>query len=122
MSNENDQDQLLEHPEWLVLSETSVREGRVRVAVDGGGALFGFATYLVGDAVPIGDGVAELEDLFVDPQWRRQRIAEGLVLDISAQLITRGSKALDRQPARHGVLRHMGFVATFGSSGPDREF
>jgi len=53
-------------PEWLVLSDQGVLEGRMRVAVDSDGTIVGFATYL------ISDGLAELEDLFVDPPRMRQ--------------------------------------------------
>jgi ribosomal protein S18 acetylase RimI-like enzyme len=108
LSNENDRGQLLEHPEWLVLSETGVREGRVRVAVDESDTVVGFATYL------IGDGVAELEDLFVDPQWRRRRIAEALVIDISAQVHKLKFKMLEVTANPHAMAfyEHMGFVVT----------
>jgi GNAT superfamily N-acetyltransferase len=114
LSNENDRDQLLEHPEWLVLSDTGVREGRVRVAVDGSGIVLGFATYLFGDAVLTGDAVAELEDLFVDPRWRRRRVAEALVLDISTQVSKRGFKMLEVTANPHAMAfyEHMGFLAT----------
>ena len=68
LSNEDDRGLLSEHPEWLTLSEDGVRQGRVRVAVDASDSVVGFATYLVSD------GVAELEDLFVDPPFMRRRI------------------------------------------------
>lgn len=80
LSNENDRGHLLEHPEWLVLSDKGIQEGRMRVAVGEDDAVVGFATYL------IADGVVELEDLFVDPTWMRHGIGEALVLDISARL------------------------------------
>ena len=51
-----------------------------RVAVGEDDAVVGFATYL------ISDGVAELEDLFVDPPWMRRGIGEALVMDIAARL------------------------------------
>ncbi len=44
LSDQNDRDLLRQHPEWLVLSERSVPEGRVRVAVDDDGTPVGFAT------------------------------------------------------------------------------
>ena len=80
LSNENDRDLVLEHPEWLVLSHEAVMDRRMRVAVGEDGTVAGFATYL------ITDDVAELEDLFVDPPWMRQGIGTALVLDISGRL------------------------------------
>ena len=80
MANEGDRPLLREHPEWLELSDASVREGRTRVAVDEGRAVVGFATYC------ISEGIAELENLFVDPSHMRRRIGETLVLDISDRL------------------------------------
>jgi len=108
LSNEDDRDRLLEHPEWLVLSESGVREGRMRVAVDESGAAVGFATYLVGG------GVAELEDLFVDPRWRRRRVAEALVLDISAHVSELGFEMLEVTANPHAMAfyEHMAFVVT----------
>jgi len=47
LSNENDRGPLLEHPEWLVLSDKGVLEGRTRVAVGEGDVVVGFATYLI---------------------------------------------------------------------------
>ena len=44
--NEGDRAALLAHPEHLVLAEDGSVEGRMRVAVDAGGAIVGFATLL----------------------------------------------------------------------------
>jgi GNAT superfamily N-acetyltransferase len=106
LSNENDRDLLREHPEWLVLSDQGVLEGRMRVAVDGDGAVTGFATYL------IADGLAELEDLFVDPPRMRQGIAAALVLDISARLHELGFERLEvtANPHATAFYDHLGFV------------
>ncbi len=80
LSNEDDRGPLLEHPEWLILSDRGVRDGLTRVAVKEEDAVVSFAAYL------ISDGEAELEDLFVDPPWMRPGIGETLVLDIAARL------------------------------------
>jgi GNAT superfamily N-acetyltransferase len=71
---------LLARPEFLVFTGDGIAAGRTRVAVAGSqneGRIVGFATAAVGS----GDG-PELEDLFVDPHWRRRGIARRLVLDV----------------------------------------
>jgi GNAT superfamily N-acetyltransferase len=106
LSNENDRGPLMEHPEWLVLSDRGVREGRTRVAVGEGDAVVGFATYL------ISDGVAELEDLFVDPPWMRRGIGQALVIDISARLREQLFENLEVTANPHAMAfyEHLGFA------------
>jgi GNAT superfamily N-acetyltransferase len=107
LSNENDRGLLREHPEWLVFSDQGVLEGRTRVAVNGDGTITGFATHL------ISDGVAELEDLFVDPSQVRQGIAAALVLDISSRLHQLGFETLEVTANPHAMAfyEHLGFMA-----------
>lgn len=107
LSNENDRGLLQKHPEWLVLSDQGVREGRTRVAVDEDGDVAGFATHL------ISDGIAELEDLFVDPQRMRQGIAMALVLDIASRLHHLGFESLEVTANPHAMpfYEHLGFAA-----------
>ena len=107
LSNEDDRAPLLEHPQWLALPDAGVREGRMRAAVDEGGTVLGFATFAV-----VG-GVAELEDLFVDPTQMRRRVGEALVLDISARVRSLGFDALEVTANPHALpfYEHMGFVA-----------
>jgi GNAT superfamily N-acetyltransferase len=107
LSNEHDRDHLLQHPEWLALSDRGIREGRMCLATDEEGAVVGFATFLV-----IGD-VAELEDLFVDPDYRRRGIAEQLVLDISGRVRALGFETLEVTANPHAMAfyQYMGFVA-----------
>jgi GNAT superfamily N-acetyltransferase len=107
LSNGNDRDRLLEHSEWLALSDDGIREGRMRLAVDEAGTVVGFATYL------INNGVAELEDLFVDPPHMRRGIGEQLVLDILRRLRTLGFETLEVTANPHAMdfYEHMGFVA-----------
>ena len=107
LSNEDDRDSLQRHPEWLALSELGIHEGRMRLATDEEGAVAGFATFV------IKDGVAELEDLFVDPEHRRRRIAELLVLDISGRMRELGFETMEVTANPHAMAfyEHMGFVA-----------
>lgn len=115
LSNEGDRRQLLDHPEWLVLAEDGVREGRMRVAVSAADTVLGFATYR------LADGIAELEDLFVDPPWMRRGIAEALVLDLSERLRTMGFESLEvtANPHASAFYAHLGFV---GSATVETEF
>jgi GNAT superfamily N-acetyltransferase len=107
LSNGNDREALLANPQWLALSETGVREGRMRAAVDERNAVLGFATYL------ITDGVAELEDLFVDPPHMRRRIGEALVRDISDRVRALGFETLEVTANPHAMAfyEHMDFAA-----------
>ena len=57
LSNAGDRDNLLGHPESLVLGPEGLTEGRTYVA-ETGGSLVGFATWIAAG------GVVELEDLF----------------------------------------------------------
>ena len=65
LSNAGDRDNLLAHPEYLILGPEGLAEGRTYVAEEDA-SVVGFATWA--DA----DGAVELEDLFVDPGWRRR--------------------------------------------------
>jgi GNAT superfamily N-acetyltransferase len=107
LSNENDRGFLLLHPEWLALSDRGIREGRLRLATNEENVIVGFATFL------INDGVAELEDLFVDPEHQRRGIGELLVLDISKQVRELGFETLEVTANPHAMAfyEHMGFIA-----------
>jgi ribosomal protein S18 acetylase RimI-like enzyme len=106
LSNENDLGLLKEHPEWLVLSDDAVVEGRMRVALADDGTVVGFATLMTSDAF------AELEDLFVDPPWMRHGIATALVLDISARLNALRFETLEVTANPHAMAFYedLGFV------------
>src|SRR6266550_4467375 len=90
---------LLAHPEYLILGPEGLAEGRTYVAEEAA-ALVGFATWNEAG------GTIELEDLFVDPNWRRRGVATALVNRIADVLPDAGCGAPggDRQPARAGVL------------------
>ena len=105
LSNAGDRDNLLAHPEHLVLGPEGLAEGRTYVAEEEG-SLVGFATWIEAD------GVVELEDLFVDPGWRRRGIAAALVSHIVQVLRARGVERLEvtANPHAMGFYRAAGFV------------
>jgi GNAT superfamily N-acetyltransferase len=105
LSNAGDRENLLAHPEYLVLGREGLAGGRTYVAEEDG-ALVGFATWLEAG------GVFELEDLFVDPGWRRRGIAAALVGRIAEVLRARGVQRLEvtANPHAMGFYRAAGFV------------
>jgi GNAT superfamily N-acetyltransferase len=88
LSNAGDRDNLLAHPEYLILGPEGLAEGRMYVAEEDG-SVVGFATWARAD------GVTELEDLFVDPDWRRRGIAAALVSRIVDVLRAQGVRYLE---------------------------
>jgi GNAT superfamily N-acetyltransferase len=105
LSNVGDRDNLLAHPEYLVLGPEGLAEGRTYVAEEDG-SLVGFATWLEAG------GIFELEDLFVDPGWRRRGIAAALVNHIAQVLRARGVQRLEvtANPHAMGFYRAAGFT------------
>jgi GNAT superfamily N-acetyltransferase len=105
LSNAGDRDNLLAHPEYLVLRPEGLAEGRTYVAEDAG-SIVGFATWIEAG------GVFELEDLFVDPGWQRRGIAAALVGRIAEVLRARGVQRLEvtANPHALGFYRAAGFV------------
>lgn len=85
LSNAGDRDDLLAHPEYLILGPDGLAEGRTIVAEEG--SLVGFATWNEAG------GIIELEDLFVDPAWMRRGITTALVNRIADVLRARGCAA-----------------------------
>jgi GNAT superfamily N-acetyltransferase len=85
LSNAGDAPMLLARPEFLVFTGEGIATGRTLVAVasqpgkdrPGGDRVVGFATVAAGQ-----DDGLELEDLFVDPDWRRRGIARHLVQQV----------------------------------------
>ena len=88
LSNAGDRGNLLAHPEYLILQPEGLAEGRTYVAEENG-SVVGFATWARAD------GVTELEDLFVDPPWRRRGIAAALVSRIVDILRAQGVRCLE---------------------------
>jgi GNAT superfamily N-acetyltransferase len=106
LSNTGDRDNLLAHPEYLVLGSEGLAEGRTHVAVEGG-CLVGFASWIEAG------GLVELENLFVDPAWMRRGIAMALVGRIADVLRARGVERLEvtANPHALGFYRAAGFTA-----------
>jgi GNAT superfamily N-acetyltransferase len=108
LSNAGDRDNLLAHPEYLILGPEGLAEGRMYVAEEDG-SVVGFATWAW--AAQAG-GTIELEDLFVDPDWRRRGIATALVGHIVDALRARGVRRLEvtANPHADGFYRAAGFT------------
>jgi ribosomal protein S18 acetylase RimI-like enzyme len=88
MSNEGDRALFAEHPELLDWAETPLAEQRTRVALLDG-RIVGFHSLLVTN------GIAELEDLFVDPDHMGRGVGRALTDDAAAQARERGFHALE---------------------------
>jgi GNAT superfamily N-acetyltransferase len=103
--NAGDRDNLLAHPEYLILGPEGLAEGRTYVAEEDG-SVVGFATWIETASV------VELEDLFVDPAWMRRGIAAALVERIADVLRARGVERLEvtANPHAMGFYRAVGFV------------
>jgi GNAT superfamily N-acetyltransferase len=105
LSNAGDRDNLLAHPEFLILGPEGLAEGRTYVAEEDG-SVVGFATWAqAGTAI-------ELEDLFVDPGWRRRGIATALVSRIVDVLRAQGVQCLEvtANPHAQGFYSAAGFI------------
>ncbi len=75
---ESDRAAILANPDAIELPDAQILERRVRVA-EAGGALAGFSATL-----PRGDGDAELDGLFVEPEQWRRGLGRSLVADAAA--------------------------------------
>ena len=105
LSNAGDRGKLLARPEYLILSPEGLAGGRTYVAEEDG-SVAGSATWAGAD------GTAELEDLFVDPGWRR-RGAAALVSRIVDVLRARGVECLEVTASSHA----QGFCSAAGFTG-----
>lgn len=105
LSNAGDRDNLLAHPDFLILGPDGLAEGRTHVA-EQDGSVVGFATWA--DL----DGVIELEDLFVDPDYRRRGLAMALVSRIAEVLRARGTQRMEVTANPHAMefYRAAGFT------------
>jgi ribosomal protein S18 acetylase RimI-like enzyme len=105
LSNAGDRDNLLAHPDYLILGAGGLAEGRTYVA-EQDGSLVGFATWAETA------GTIELEDLFVDPGYMRRGIAAALVNRVAGVLRARGVERLEvtANPHALGFYRAAGFT------------
>ena len=105
LSNVGDRDNLLAHQEYLILGPEGLAEGRTYVAEEDG-SVVGFATWAEAD------GTIELEDLFVDPDWRRRGVATALVSRIVDVLRAQGVECLEvtANPHAQGFYSAAGFI------------
>lgn len=105
LSNAADRDNLLAHPEYLILGPEGLAEGRTYVAEEDG-AVVGFATWAEAD------GMTELEDLFVDPGYIRRGIATALLRHIAGILRALGVERLEvsANPHAQAFYRAAGFT------------
>jgi GNAT superfamily N-acetyltransferase len=108
-SNEGDRPLLTRHPEFLEFSDNAVREGRTQVAILGG-QVVGFYSIVPSETV------AELEDLFVDPEWMRRGVGTALVEHAVAASRLSGLAELAVNANSHALAfyRRVGFM----ESGP----
>jgi GNAT superfamily N-acetyltransferase len=107
LSNVNDRLSLLEHPDSLEFSDSSLALGRVRVATIATDRPIGFVTSrLAAEAL-------ELEDLFVDPDWMRRGVGRALILDVVtfAQAVGVACVEVTGNPHALAFYRQVGFVA-----------
>jgi ribosomal protein S18 acetylase RimI-like enzyme len=105
LSNAGDRDNLLAHPDYLILGSGGLAEGRTYVA-EQDDSLVGFATWAETA------GTIELEDLFVDPGYMRRGIAAALVNRVAGVLRARGVERLEvtANPHALGFYRAAGFT------------
>ena len=106
LSNEGDRMNLLANPDALEWGGLGGDDRRTRVAAIAGGRIAGFAT-----SRPAGDAL-ELDDLFVDPDWRRQGAARALVLDVVAHARNQGIGRIQVTANQHALVFYekAGFV------------
>jgi GNAT superfamily N-acetyltransferase len=102
--NDGDRDNLLAHPQHLVLQPDGLEQGRTYIA-EKHGSVIGFASW-----VKTAETV-DLEDLFVEPTWMRRGIATALVARITDVLRSQGVSCLEvtANPHALGFYRHVGF-------------
>ena len=107
LSNEGDRELMLAHPELVGPTDAAVAEGRTRIAVAADRKVVGFAT-----GRRLQNGVLELEDLFVDPDWMRRGVGRRLVEDVVAVAKRRGIDRIEvtANPHADAFYRSVGFV------------
>ncbi|MHB8511864.1 MAG: GNAT family N-acetyltransferase [Actinomycetota bacterium] len=106
LSNEDDRESLLEHPEVLEFESRAVLEHRTRVALLEE-RIVGFASW-----TKVGE-IFELDDLFVAPEWMRHGVGLLLVQDIVQIARSHNVKRLEVPANGHAMTfyERAGFVA-----------
>lgn len=106
MANVGDRVLFARHPELLDWSDLPVGEGRTWVGV-GDGSVVGFAT------LRLGETAAELEDLFVDPDYMGRGVGRALVEGIAALARAAGRRFVEVDANPHAAIFYtsVGFVA-----------
>jgi GNAT superfamily N-acetyltransferase len=102
--NDGDRDDLLAHPEHLVLQPDALEQGRTYVAEEQE-SVVGFASWVKAAET------VDLEDLFVEPTWMRQGVATALVARLVDVLRSQGISCLEvtANPHAIGFYRRAGF-------------
>jgi N-acetylglutamate synthase-like GNAT family acetyltransferase len=108
LSNAGDRDALLAHPDALVLSDDLIARGRTVVATGADGTVVGFAS-----TSPAGQGVLELDDLFVDPDAMRQGVARQLIGSLAVEAAGAGVARVEvtANPHARAFYEAVGFIA-----------
>lgn len=98
--------QLLAHPDAISLPVSMIRDATVRVAHDVN-RVVGFSVTLA----TVGDGPAELDGLFVEPDLMRGGIGRALIADVVAGAEQRGVTAIEvtANPRAVDFYRRVGF-------------
>jgi GNAT superfamily N-acetyltransferase len=97
LTNEGDREAVLAAGRDVVVPEALGREEQARVATTDDGTIVGFATTL------LVDGVYELEDLFTDPEWRRQGVATALIKDAVEHARLNGVRRIEVTGNQHAL-------------------
>jgi GNAT superfamily N-acetyltransferase len=108
-------EQLAAHPEAIELPEELIRDGRVRVVTGADDVPLGFSV-----TIPLGDGVHELDGLFVEPAHMQRGLGRVLVEDACERARAAGARGIEviAGPAQ-GFYEKVGFTV---SSAADTRF
>jgi GNAT superfamily N-acetyltransferase len=114
LSNEGDRDELLAHPEFLILDPELAPSGRAVVVTADCSGPIAFASHRATSA-----DVSELDDLFTHPDWRRQGAARLMMAAIVDDARARGIRRIEVTANDHAMafyeavgFRRIGTAAT----------
>ena len=99
--------QILAHPDAVEIPLAVVAEGRARVAM-ADGRILGSTIVL-----PLADGVAELDGIFVEPEFMRRGVGWALLHDAFSMAREQGVRRIEvtSNPRAVGFYEKIGFVA-----------